>query len=176
MTQNDLNDLQWPWVISKMTLDNLVWPYGMWTMQCRQNLDRTGRSRSDCSFRFADFTWFSIWFSVFVKNWNGFFQKFSAFFRSEPPLISDSRETQMLLTEMRDKPNVAKITSRWLNIVGIRRRSCVSNNIRDSDLAMLSTKVDHFANYCFQRALNTSNGRSSRTLIKKQQWIVSRFS
>ena len=159
MTQNDLNDLQWPWVISKMTFDNLVWPCGMWTMQCRQNLDRTG-----------------IWFSVFVKNWNCFFQNFSAFFRSEPPLISDSRETQMLLRGMRDKPNVAKITSRWLNIVGICRRSCVSNNIRDSDLAMLSTKVDHFANYCFQRALNASNGRSSRTLIKRQQWIVSRFS
>ena len=70
----------------------------------------------------------------------------------------------MLLRGMRDKPNVAKITSRWLNIIGICKRSCVSNNTRDFDLAMWSTQVDQFVNYGFQCASRASNGRNSRTL------------
>ena len=38
--------------------------------------------------------------------------------KSPNVLISNSRETQILLRGMRDKPNVAKITSFRLNIVG----------------------------------------------------------
>ena len=79
----------------------------------------------------------------FPQNSNGF----SIFFRFvfdlngnlATPLISNSRKTQMVLRGMRDKANVAKITSLWLNIVGIRRKSRVSNNTRDFDLAMWST-------------------------------------
>ena len=48
------------------------------------------------------------------------------------------------------------LTSRWWNIVGIRRRSRVSNNAWDFDLAMWSTLVDH-ANYGFQRASRAGN-------------------
>ena len=76
-----------------MTLKSLVWPSKMWTMRRRQNLDRSGRSGSDCSFRFVDFTWFSIWFSVFVKNSNAFFQnffRFFFFFRSERQLSAST--------------------------------------------------------------------------------------
>ena len=65
---------------------------------------------------------------------------------------------------MRDKTNFAKITSRWLNIVGIHGRSRVSNGTQDFDLAMRSTKVDRFANYGFQHASRTSNLSSSKTL------------
>ena len=53
-----------------------------------------------------------------------------------PPLILNSCKMQMSLRGMRDKPNVTKITSHWLNIVGIHRRSYVSNSTRDFDLAM----------------------------------------
>ena len=70
----------------------------------------------------------------------------------------------MLSRGMRDKTNVAKITSRWLNIVGIHGRSRVSNGTQDFDLAMRSTKVDRFANYGFQHASRTSNLSSSKTL------------
>ena len=65
---------------------------------------------------------------------------------------------------MRDKTNFAKITSRWLNIVGIHGRSRVSNGTQDFDLAMRSTKVDRYANYGFQHASRTSNLSSSKTL------------
>ena len=102
--------------------------------------DRIGLFISVCGF---NFTWFSIWFSVTSK----FKRVFYFFFRFvfdlsgnlATPLISNSRKTQMVLRGMRDKANVAKITSRWLNIVGIRRKSRVSNNTRDFDLAMWST-------------------------------------
>lgn len=47
----------------------------------------------------------------------------------------------MLLRGMRDKPNVAKITSRWLNIVGICRWSRALNSTRDFDLSLWSTEV-----------------------------------
>ena len=36
-----------------------------------------------CSFYLADFTRLSIWFSVSVKNTNGFLEFFSVFLRSE---------------------------------------------------------------------------------------------
>ena len=78
-----------------------------------------------CSLRFADFPFFSIWFSVFAKNTNGFsdlisdavfgFSYFTylgsgfssiwaAIGRLHAPLISNSRQTQMLTRGMRDKP------------------------------------------------------------------------
>ena len=143
----------------------------MWTMWHRQNLDRTGkdRIRSDCSFRFADFTWFRmIWFSVSSTIQTGFPNFFQFVYdlisNKAPPLILNSCGTQRLLRGMRDKPNVAKITSPWLKIIGIRTRSCVLNSNWDFDLAMWSTKVDQFVNYGFQCASRASNGRSSRTL------------
>ena len=113
-------------------------------MRLRQNLDWLDRIGSDCSFRFADLILRGSAFGFrFPQNSNGF----SIFFRFvfdlsgnlATPLISNSRKTQMVLRGMRDKANVAKITSRWLNIVGIRRKSRVSNNTRDFDLAMWST-------------------------------------
>ena len=73
-----------------MTLKSLVWPCKMWTIRCRQNLNRTGRSGSDCSFWFADFTWFSICFlskiqMIFLKIFSAFF-----FFRSERQLSAST--------------------------------------------------------------------------------------
>ena len=56
-------------------------------------------------------------------------------------LISNSRETQILLREMREKPTVSEITSHCWNIIGIRKRSRVLNNVRDFDLAMWSTYI-----------------------------------
>ena len=68
--------------------------------------------RFSCSFRFTDITRFSIWFSVFVKNTNGFSEFFRFVFdlsgNEAPPLVSKNRETQMLLRGMRNKPNVLK--------------------------------------------------------------------
>ena len=124
---------------------------------------------TDCSFRFGDFTWFGISFSVFVKNTNGFSHFFPVRLQSERQLSASTDleqlgSTLMLSRGMRDKTNFAKITSRWLNIVGIHGRSRVSNGTQDFDLAMRSTKVDRFANYSFQRASRTSNLRSSKTL------------
>ena len=73
------------------------------------------------SLRFADFSFFSIWFSVFVKNTSGFsvlvpdvvfgFSYFVLFWvpvsvRSEQHLISNSRKTPKLFRGMRDKINV----------------------------------------------------------------------
>ena len=76
-----------------------------------------------CSLRFADIPCFSIWFSVFAKNTNGFSDLISeAVFgfsyvtdlgfrflfdlsgNYAPPLISNSRETQTLSRGMRDEP------------------------------------------------------------------------
>ena len=72
--------------------------------------DRIGLFISVCEL------YFSIWFSVFVKNSNGFSKFFPVCLRSErqlsASLISNSRKTQMLLRGMRDKQNVTKITSR----------------------------------------------------------------
>ena len=68
--------------------------------------------RFSYSFRFTDITRFSIWFSVFVKNTNGFSEFFRFFFdlsgNEAPPLVSKNRETQMLVRGMRNKPNVLK--------------------------------------------------------------------
>ena len=81
-------------MISKMTLKSLVWPCKMWTIRCRQNLNRTGRSGSDCSFRFADFTWFSICLFDFRQKFKCFFFFFSFFplffFRSEQQLSAST--------------------------------------------------------------------------------------
>ena len=79
-----------------------------------------------CSFRFADFTRFSSWFSVFVKNANGFSEFFRFVFDLSgnwaPPLVSNNRETQMFLRAMCNKPTV-KITSSWWNFAAIYGRS-----------------------------------------------------
>ena len=77
-----------------------------------------------------------------------------------PPLILNSCETQRVLRGMRDKPNVAKITSPWLNIIGIRTRSCVLNSTWDFDLAMCLTRQQ----------------RKKLKDVKKQLWIESCFS
>ena len=111
-------------------------------MRCRQNLDRTG-SDPIVHFDLQILRGLAFGFRLSSKIHTGFPNFFWFFFdlsgNEAPPLISNSRETQMLLRGMRDKPNVAKITSRWLNILGIRRRSRVSNSTRDFDLAMWST-------------------------------------
>ena len=113
-------------------------------MRRRQNLDWLDRIGSDCSFRLADLI-LRVQHLVFgfLKIQTGFLFFFRFVFdlngNLATPLISNSRKTQMVLRGMRDKANVAKITSLWLNIVGIRRKSRVSNNTRDFDLAMWST-------------------------------------
>ena len=73
------------------------------------------------SLPFADFSFFSVWFSVFLKNTSGFsvlvpdvvfgFSYFVLFWvpvsvRFEQHLISNSRETPKLFRGMRDKINV----------------------------------------------------------------------
>ena len=47
-----------------------------------------------CSFQLADFTWFSIWFSVFVKNANGFSEFFPVCLPSEWQLSASSDHEQ----------------------------------------------------------------------------------
>ena len=84
-------------------------------------LQKTSVFRFWWSLRFADFSFFSIWFSVFVKNTSGFsvlvpdvvfgFSYFVLFWvpvsvRFEQHLISNSRETPKLFRGMRDKINV----------------------------------------------------------------------
>ena len=84
-------------------------------------LQKTSVFRFWWSLRFADFSFFSIWFSVFVKNTSGFsvlvpdvvfgFSYFVLFwvpvsFRFEQHLISNSRKTPKLFRGMRDKINV----------------------------------------------------------------------
>ena len=110
-------------------------------MRRRQNLDWLDRIGSDCSFRFADLILRGSAFGFrFPQNSNGFSIFFPVCLRSERQ-FSNSTDLEQSQNEngMRDKANVAKITSRWLNIVGIRRKSRVSNNTRDFDLAMWST-------------------------------------
>ena len=84
-------------------------------------LQKTSVFRFWWSLRFADFSFFSIWFSVFVKNTSGFsvlvpdvvfgFSYFVLFWvpvsvRFEQHFISNSRETPKLFRGMRDKINV----------------------------------------------------------------------
>ena len=84
-------------------------------------LQKTSVFRFWWSSRFADFSFFSIWFLVFVKNTGGFsvlvpdvvfgFSYFVLFWvpvsvRFEQHLISNSRETPKLFRRMRDKINV----------------------------------------------------------------------
>ena len=84
-------------------------------------LQKTSVFRFWSSLRFADFSFFSVWFSVFVKNSSGFSVLvpdvvfgFSYFVlswvpvsvRFEQHLISNSRETPKLFRGMRDKINV----------------------------------------------------------------------
>ena len=84
-------------------------------------LQKTSVFRFWWSLRFADFSFFSIWFSVFVKNTSSFsvlvpdvvfgFSYFVLFWvpvsvRFEQHLISNSRETPKLFRRMRDKINV----------------------------------------------------------------------
>ena len=81
---------------------------------------KTSVFRFWCSLQFEDFSFFSIWFSVFVKNTGSFsvlvsdvvfgFSYFVLFgfrfLRFELQLISNSRETPKLSRGMRDKLNV----------------------------------------------------------------------
>ena len=84
-------------------------------------LQNTSVFRFWWSLQFADFSFVSIWFSVFVKNTSGFsvlvpdvvfgFSYFVLFWvsvsvRFEQHLISNSRETPKLFRGMRDKINV----------------------------------------------------------------------
>ena len=84
-------------------------------------LQKTSVFRFWWSLRFADFSFFSIWFSVFVNNTGGFsvlvpdvvfgFSYFVLFWvpvsvRFEQHLISNSRETPKLFRGMRNKINV----------------------------------------------------------------------
>ena len=73
------NDLKWP----NMTLNDVNN-----AASTKSGSDRTGPDRIglDCSFRFAYITWFSIWFSVFVKNSNGISKFFPVCLRSKRQL------------------------------------------------------------------------------------------
>ena len=53
-----------------------------------------------------------------------------------------------------------KITSRWLNIVGIRMRSRISNSARDFDLVMWSTMTSNVSYALVSQGISTSGPNS----------------
>ena len=114
-------------------------------------------SSFSCSFRFADFTRFSIWFSVFVKNTKRVSGIFFDLSRSERQLSSSTDLEQPRNANVIER-NAKQTKCHWNNFSLVKFRSA------PWEVTGLSTSVDQFANYGVQRASRTGNRRGLRTL------------
>ena len=125
----------------------LIWPYVTWRcgidkIWIRPDLTGSDQIRSDCSFRFVDITWCSIWFSVFVKNSNGISKFLLVCLQSEWQLNASTNLKQPRNANVIWEECMTEIIfGCWLNIIGICWRSCTLNSTWDFEFAMWSTWV-----------------------------------
>ena len=123
---------------------------------------KTSVFRFWCSLRFADFSFFIIWFSVFVKNTSCFSVLvsdvvfgFSYFvrlfgFRSLFDCILNSRETPKLLRGMRDKLNVT---------IGVHASRMTPETLTSQTMAIIWSFCELWLPTCLPRQQRSKEGR-----------------